>query len=68
MLCTSTMKKCGTCDYWSGRRLTVNFGRQCGFDVNERGACNEPSSGGRLLENKTAQMGCTKWKQWGQLK
>lgn len=68
MLCTSSMKKCGTCDYWCGNREIVNFGNQCEFDNNERGSCNEPDSSSRILENKTAQMSCPKWRKWGALK
>jgi hypothetical protein len=68
MLCTGSMRKCGTCDYWSGNREIVNFGNQCEFENNDRGSCNEPNSSSRLNENKTAQMSCPKWRKWGQLK
>ena len=68
MLCTSSMKKCGTCNYWSGNRKIINFGNQCEFDNNERGACNESDSGSRQFDNKTAQMSCSKWEKWNALK
>lgn len=68
MLVTSSMKKCGTCDYWSGDREIINLGNQCEFDNNAKGSCNEPNSGQRLCENKLGQFSCPKWRKWGALK
>jgi hypothetical protein len=68
MKCYSSMKKCGTCDYWCGNREITDMGRQCEFENNDKGSCNEPGSSSRLLENKQAQWSCPKWKKWGALK
>ena len=68
MKCTSSMRTCGTCDYWVGNREVINYGNQCEFDNNDRGSCNEPDSSSRMNENKTAQMSCPNWRKWGALK
>lgn len=63
----SNTERCGSCDFWSGCRESINFGRQVEFDNNDRGSCNERDSASRLNENKTAQMSCPSWRKWGAL-
>lgn len=65
MTITSSQHRCANCDYWKGNRETKNFGRQVDVDPNDKGSCNKPGSGSRLLENKQAQWTCNDWELWG---
>jgi hypothetical protein len=65
---SSSIRKCATCDYWSGPRELVNYGAYVEVDPNDRGACNCPGSASRALDNKPAQWTCPQWDKWGALK
>jgi hypothetical protein len=62
---SKSSQKCVTCEYWTGRRTPIQYGRYVETDnLQDRGACWHPDSASKTIDNKHPTDTCPKWEPW----
>ena len=72
IIATSAVKKCVTCEFWSGTRAASPTGREVKYKIRaadgDVGICDNKSSIKKGRPVRGGDTGCTKWVKWNRLK
>jgi hypothetical protein len=68
----STFKKCVTCEFWSGARVTSTAGREVKYNISpsdgDTGICGNKTSTKKGRPMRGGDPGCIQWIKWSILK
>lgn len=72
IISTTAVKKCVTCEFWSGARAASTTGREVKYKLRpsdgDTGICGNKTSVKKGKPVRGGDSGCTKWVKWSILK